>query len=140
MSRRSETPAPAVFAAVDDLMAAAPCDLGVTDWVGVTAADVEGFEGATGGQVSPYFAVSLTNRFLPDLIQVPGASSGVNYGADSARFGRPLGPGDRVRCFARLVSAEPVNGGVQTAVEVRVEAEGAPEPACVVLSLSRWMR
>lgn len=121
-------------------MASAPCDLGVTDWVVVTAADVEGFEGATGSGVSPYFAVSLTNRFLPDLIQVPGASSGVNYGADSVRFGPPLGPGDRVRCSASLVSAKPVNGGVQTAVEVRVEAEDASEPACVVLSLSRWLR
>lgn len=121
-------------------MASAPCDLGVTDWVLLTAPEVEGFERSTGGEVSPYFAVALTNRFLPDLIQVPGASSGVNYGADSVRFGAPLGPGDRVRCSASLVSAKPVDGGVQTAVEVRLEAEGAPEPACVVLSLSRWLR
>lgn len=131
---------PAIYADLDDLLAAPPCDLGATDWIEVTPGDVAGFEQATGGEVSPYFAVSLSNRFLPDLIQVPGASSGVNYGADSARFGPPLAPGQRVRCSAGLVAASPVNGGVQTTIEVRIEVEGGGEPACVVRSLSRWLR
>jgi acyl dehydratase len=131
---------PAVFAEVDDLLSSAPRHLGTTAWVEVAPSDVQRFERATGGEISPYFAVSLTNRFLPQLIQVPGASSGLNYGADSARFGSPLQAGDRVRCSASLVSAQPVNGGVQTTVEVRVEVDGATEPACVVRSLSRWLR
>lgn len=132
--------APAVFTDVDDLIDASPRELGATDWVEVTGAEVERFERSTGGQVSAYFAVSLTNRFLPDLLQVPGASSGVNYGAESAAFGPPVGAGDRVRCSATLAAAAPVNGGVQTTVEVRIEVDGRAEPACVVRSLSRWLR
>jgi acyl dehydratase len=88
---------------------------------------------------SPYFALSLTNRFLPDLLQVPASSSGVNYGAESVEFGPPLSAGDRVRGAAALVGAAEVKGGVQTTVEIRVEVDGAAEPACVVRSLSRWL-
>ena len=122
------------------LLDAAPRELGATEWVAVAPEELQLFEEATGGEVSPYFALSLTNRFLPELIQVPAASSGVNYGAESARFGPPLAPGDRVRGSAALVAATEVNGGVQTTIEVRVEAEGKSEPACVVRSLSRWLR
>lgn len=141
MSAPSRTPA--VFTDLDELLAAADGgqrDLGATEWVEVTPADTETFEQATGGEVSPYFAVSLTNRFLPDLIQVPAARSGVNYGADSARFGLPLRAGDRVRGSATLLAATAVSGGVQTTIEIRVEMEGSEEPACSVRSLSRWLR
>lgn len=129
-----------MFDQLDELLAAAPRELGTTPWVEVTGDELVQFEQSTAGPVSPFFAVSLTNRFLPELIQVPGASSGVNYGADSARFGPPLAAGDRVRCSASLLAAAPVNGGVQTTIEVRVEVYGANEPACVVHSLSRWLR
>jgi hypothetical protein len=40
---------------------------------------------------------------------------------------------------AALREATEVPGGVQTVVEVRVEVEGEPEPACVIRSLSRWL-
>jgi acyl dehydratase len=136
----SAPPVPAVFGDLDQLLRAAPRDLGATAWVEVAAGDVAGFERATGGRVSPYLALSLTNRFLPDLLQVPGAASGVNYGAESARFGPVLRVGDRVRARAVLDSAAEVGGGVQTTVEITVEVDGAEEPACVVRSLSRWLR
>ena len=134
------SPTPSLFTDLDELVSAAPRDLGATGWVDVTKDELEMFEAATAGQVSPYFAVSLTNRFLPDLIQVPAASSGVNYGAESALFGPALRAGDRVRCAATLQAATPVNGGVQTTIEVRVEVEHGEEPACVVRSLSRWLQ
>jgi len=131
---------PAVFTDLDELLSGHPRDLGATDWVEITTAEVAGFEDAVGGPVSPYLALSLTNRFLPDLLRVPAAASGLNYGAESARFGRPLSAGDRVRVTASLVDAAEVNGGVQTTVEITVEVAGAAEPACVVRSLSRWLR
>lgn len=130
---------PATFDDLDRLLSAPPLDLGGTDWVEVTAAEVELFERATGGPVSPYLALSLTNRFLPSLLAVPAASSGVNYGTERADFGPPLAPGDRIRVTAALVAAGEVAGGVQTTVEIRVEVDGG-EPACVVHSLSRWLR
>lgn len=131
---------PVVFSELDALLAAAPADLGATEWAVVSAAEVAGFERASGGPVSPYLALSMTNRFLPDLLQVPAASSGVNYGADSVRFGAALSPGDRVRAVAALVAAAEVAGGVQTTVEIRMEVDGSDEPACVVRSLSRWLQ
>ncbi len=130
---------PAVFHALDDLLAAAPRDLGATEWVQVTPADVSRFERSTGGPVSPFLALALTNRFLPDLLSVPGAASGVNYGADGATFGAPLQTGDRIRGSAVLTAAAEVTAGVQTTVQITVEVDGA-EPACVVRSLSRWLR
>jgi acyl dehydratase len=73
-------------------------------------------------------------------MQVRGASSGVNYGTGAIRFAPPVHTGDRIRARATVVDAAAVNGGVQVSVEIRVEAEGRPEPACVVESLSRWLR
>ena len=130
---------PAVYDSLDDLLAAAPRDLGATGWVSVGPAEVSDFERSVGGEVSPYFALSLTNRFLPELLLVPAASTGVNYGAESADFGPPLSAGDRVRGAAALVAADEVRGGVQTTVEIRVQVDGSDEPACVVRSLSRWL-
>ena len=129
----------AVYTSLDELLKAPPLDLGATEWVVVGEGEVADFSGSTGGEVTPYFALSLTNRFLPNLLLVPGAASGVNYGAESVSFGRPLVAGDRVRGAAALLRADEVRGGVQTTVEIRVEIDGSDEPACVVRSLSRWL-
>lgn len=131
-------PAPARFDSLDDLLAAAPRPLGTTPPVAVGADELADFERATGA-LSGFMALSLTNRFLPDLIQVPAASSGVNYGAESVRFGAPLVAGDLIRVGAVLVDATPVRDGVQTTVEITVSVDGAEQPACVVRSLSRWL-
>ena len=129
----------AVYASLDELLKAPPLDLGATEWIVIGEGEVAGFAESTQSSGSPYFALSLTNRFLPDLLLVPGAASGVNYGAESVRFGPPLVAGDRVRGSAALVAADEVRGGVQTTVEIRVEVDGSDEPACVVRSLSRWL-
>jgi acyl dehydratase len=128
----------AVFDSLDELLAAPPLDLGATGWVEVGAQEISDFVAAAGSR-SAYLAVSFTNRFLPDLLQVPAASSGVNYGAESIELGPVLEPGQRVRAVASLVDASEVNGGVQTTVEVTIEVEQAEEPACTVRSLSRWL-
>ena len=145
MTTRDGTPGAAVFETPDDLLGGVGLDLGSTAWATVDAVDVTRFASATGtpagpGEVPPLMVLALTNRFLPDLLQVPGASSGVNYGTGSVRFGVAVSAGDRIRASARLSEAVEVPGGVQTSVEITVELEGSPEPACVVESLSRWMR
>ncbi len=137
---------PTLFHDLDHLLAAAPLELGSTGWVEVEPDALSGFHRATwsqagpGGEVPPMMLLSLTNRFLPDLLQVPAASSGVNYGADSVRFGPPAHQGDRVRAAATLLSAVAVGDAVQTTVEIRIEVDGATGAACTVHSLSRWMR
>ena len=136
---------PTVFESPDELITGAGRALGATGWAAVEAADVKAFVSATGapqtdGTVPPLFVLSLTNRFLPDLLEVRGATSGVNYGTGTVRFPAPVRPGERIRVSARLLGAVEVSGGVQSTVEITVEVEGSDEPACVVESLSRWMR
>lgn len=119
--------------------------MGTTGWATLEASDVKRFVEATatpdvGGTVPPLMVLSLTNRFLPELLQVPGASNGVNYGTGSVRFPAEVRVGDRLRASALLSEAVEVPGGVQTTVEITVEVDGSAQPACVVESLSRWMR
>ena len=145
MPPRQGTTDKTVFDSPDHLLDAVGRDLGVTPWATVEAAEVTGFAEATGTPVSedvvpPMMVLSLTNRFLPGLMEVHGASSGVNYGTGTVRFPAPVRVGDRIRASARLVDADDVDAGVQTTVEITVEVEGSAEPACVVDSLSRWMR
>lgn len=134
------------FASFDELKEVGPTDLGSTDWFRLEAGSIRDFRSATGepGVASddaapPLLLLALTNRFLPSLMQVPCAGSGINYGADRVRFPTPARPGDRLRARAFLMESSEVPGGLQTRVQVRVEVEGADEPCCVLESLSRWL-
>jgi acyl dehydratase len=141
-----EANAPAAVG-LDDLVGAVGHDLGRSDWTTIEAARLAEFALATGapppepGQPAPpMFVLALTNLFLPQLLEVRGADSGVNYGAGEIRFPAAVRVGDRVRAWARIVDAVEVASGVQTTIEIRVEVDGGTEPACVVQSLSRWTR
>ncbi|HKE75744.1 MAG TPA: hypothetical protein VKB57_19150 [Acidimicrobiales bacterium] len=129
----------AVFTSLDDLRAAAGADLGATGWVEVTVGHVGQYGDATGDRAATYLALALTNRLMPELIAVPAASLGVNYGTGPVRLGPPPAPGARLRARARLVACDDVAGGVQTTIRVTMEVEGADEPACVLDALSRWL-
>ena len=135
------------FDSPDELLSAVGRDLGTTPWMSVDPASADQFDRATEhasearDRVPPLLLLSLTNHFLPQLLEVGGISSGVNYGANSVRFGTAAArTGDRLRAIATVIDAAEVPGGVQTTIRIVVEVEGAPEPACVVDSLSRWLR
>lgn len=139
-------------------------DLGTTDWVELTQERIDTFADATGDHQwihvdveraraeSPfggpiahgYLTLSLVNLFLPDLVEVRGASMGVNVGLDKVRFPTPVPAGARVRGRGTVVSAEEAKGGVQVVVRVTVEVEGstpgepAERPACVADTISRF--
>ena len=87
-----------------------------------------------------YLTLSLTNMFLPNLITVEQLSMGINYGANKVRFPAPVPVGSRVRVGAELSSVDEITGGVQAVITITVEVEGSPKPACVVESLTRYMR
>jgi acyl dehydratase len=151
---------PTVFATPDDLLGATGADLGHTDWIEITQDRVDQFAEATGDHqwihVDPeraaaespyggtiahgYLTLALTNLFLPQLIEVRGISMGVNYGAAKLRFPAPVPVGSSVRGHGAITEAEAVAGGVQTTIVITVEVEGGTKPACVVESLSRWLR
>lgn len=134
------------FDSPDELLSAVGRNLGTTPWLTVDPAAGDQFDAATAHAsgardlVPPFMVLSLTNYFLPQLLEVGGISSGVNYGANSVRFGVAARAGDRLRATATIVEAAEVAGGVQTTIRIVVEVEGVPQPACEVESLSRWLR
>ena len=147
------------FATLDELRGAAGTHLGWSDWVEITQERVNLFADATGDHQwihvdvdranaeSPfggpiahgYLTLSLSNLFLPQLIEVPGAAAGVNYGTGKVRFPSPVRVGSRVRGGAEITAVEEIAGGVQTTIVITLEVEGQDKPACVIESLSRWL-
>jgi acyl dehydratase len=153
------TMAQTVFESLDEVRAAVGTTLGTSDWIEVTQRQVDTFAEATGDhqwihvdveratRESPfggpiahgYLTLSLTNLVLPQVVEVRGASVGVNYGTGKVRFPAPVPVGSRVRGTAELVACDEVAGGVQTSIVITMEVEGGAKPACVVESLSRWL-
>ena len=148
-----------VFASPDELLDAVGTDLGSSDWVTVEQDRIDGFADATDDHqwihVDPvaaatgpfgatiahgYLTLALTNRFLPEIVRVDGISMGINYGVDKVRFPQPVVVGSRIRGSATLTSAEEIAGGVQAVTTIVVEIEGSTKPACIVESVSRFLR
>ena len=150
-----------VFASPDDLLVSVGRQLGHSDWVTVDQAQIDMFAEATGDHqwihVDPeaaaagpfgatiahgYLTLSLTNLMLPQIVRVEGISMGVNYGVNRVRFPQPVLVGSRLRASATLTAAEELPGGVgvQTVITIVVEIEGEAKPACVVESVSRFLR
>ncbi len=149
---------PTEFRTADDLKAAVGTTLGPTDWVEIDQARIDKFADATGDHqwihVDPerakngpfgttiahgYLTLSMTSMFLGQLVHVPGASAGINYGANKVRFPAPVPVGSRVRMRVEVVEVTDVPGGVQVVTRGTVEIEGGDKPACVVDSVSRWL-
>lgn len=86
-----------------------------------------------------YLTLSLSNLFLPQIVEVVGFSTGVNYGVDKVRFPSPVKVGDRVRAGAELTEVTDVANGLQTKIVITIEVEGSAKPACIIESLSRWL-
>ena len=144
---------------LDELRAAVGRDLGTSEWLEITQERVNTFAEATGDDQwihvdverakaeSPfggpiahgYLTLSLTNLFLPEVVEVTGISSGVNYGVNKVRFPAAVPVGSRVRGNVKLEAAEDVRGGVQTTMLITVELEGSEKPACIVEAISRWL-
>jgi len=150
---------PTTFTTLDELRDAAGRQLGWTDWVDITQERVNLFADATGDHQwihvdvaramaeSPfggpiahgYLTLALSNLFLPQLLEVPGASAGVNYGTGKVRFPSPVPVGSRIRGGAEITAVGEIPGGLQTTITITIQVEGQDKPACVIESLSRWL-
>lgn len=144
---------------LNELRSAVGRELGTSEWLEITQERVNTFAEATGDDQwihvdverakaeSPfggpiahgYLTLSLTNLFLPEVVEVTGISSGVNYGVNKVRFPAAVPVGSRVRGHVKLEAAEDVRGGVQTTMLITVELEGSEKPACIVEAISRWL-
>ena len=112
--------------------------LGTTEPFDITADRLAQFAEATGDPDATYFAISISNMFLPQIVEVHGFALGVNYGTDLVRLHGQLAAGDRVRTCASLLDVIDVKGGIQTRMLITVE-DGDGRPVCSIESLSRWL-
>jgi len=150
---------PRVFSSPDQLLEAVGESLGTSSWIEISQERIDTFADATGDHqwihVDPvkaadgpfgttiahgYLTLALTNKFMPEIMRVDGASMGINYGVNKVRFPQPVLVGSRVRGSATVKSCDQIAGGVQVVVELVVEIEGSERPGCVCQSVSRFMR
>jgi acyl dehydratase len=142
---------------IDELKKLAGSDLGTSEWIEVTQERINTFADATGDHqwihVDPekaaegpfgapiahgYLTLSLFIPLFTELLDVEGVSTKVNYGLNKVRFPSPVKVGSRIRLVGKLAEVEDVPGGVQITVDGTIEIEGAPKPAAVLQSLSRF--
>ena len=152
------------FEGIDAVRSAVGTHLGFSEWTTVTQEQVNTFADATGdhqwihvdvdraNRESPfggpiahgYLTVSLTNLFLPQVVEVRGISAGLNRGTGKIRFPAPVPVGSRLRAGVELVEVSDVERdgvvtGIDTSMIITVEREGSDKPVCVVESLSRYL-
>jgi acyl dehydratase len=150
--------AAARFESADALRAAVGRSLGPSEWLRIEQPRIDLFADATddhqwihvdvarakqgpfGGPIAHgYLTLSLVNHFLPQLLTVPTARMGVNYGCNKVRFPAPVPAGSRIRASGEILEVEPIQGGVQVVVRVQIEIEGGTKPACVADTVSRFL-
>ena len=147
-----------VLDGLDAILAAEGTHLGYSDWLEITQDRINAFADATGDHqwihVDPeqakdgpfgttiahgYLTLALSNFFLPQIVEVQGISMGLNYGVDKVRFPAPVPVGSRIRGGAEVTGVQPIEGGVQATIRITIEIEGAPKPACIIDSISRYL-
>ena len=143
---------------IDAVRSALGTHLGYSDWLEITQDRVDIFADATGDHqwihvnvdkakngpfgapiAHGYLTMSLSNMFLPQIVEVTDVSMGINYGTDSVRFPAPVVVGTRIRAGAELIAVTDITNGVQTTIRITIETDGGKKPNCVIDSLSRWM-
>jgi acyl dehydratase len=146
------------FESADALKAAVGRSLGPSEWLPIEQERINLFADATddhqwihvdeerarqgpfGAPIAHgYLTLSLVSHFLPQLLVVPTASMGVNYGCNKVRFPAPVPVGSRIRGRGEVVGVDEIPGGVQVVVRVTVEIEGGAKPACVADTVSRFV-
>ena len=154
-----DTPtAQSVLDGAEAVRAAVGTHLGYSEWLEIDQDRVNTFADATGDHqwihVDPerakdgpfgapiahgYLTMSLSNYFMPQIVETRGFSAGINYGVDKVRFPSPVKVGERIRAGAEMIEVSEVKGGIQTVVRITIEIEGGTRPACVIDSISRWL-
>lgn len=132
-------------------------DLGISSWIEVSQAAVDGFAEATGdhqwihvdverAKAGPfggtiahgYLTLSMLIPMWSELLVVEVTSMAVNYGLDRVRFPAPVPVGSRIRTSGTLSSAEEVSGGVQVKAQLTVECDAQEKPVCVAEAIFRF--
>lgn len=125
-------------------------ELGLTAWMIIDQERVSRFADATDDQqwihVDPekarrhspfpgtiahgFLILSLAPRICYDTFHIEDAAMVLNYGLDRVRFPQAVETGSRVRGRVTLKEYLPIPGGARFKVELVVEVESLPKPAC----------
>lgn len=146
-------------ARIDDLGALVGQELGTSSWVEVDQPRIDTFatatndhqwihtdpvqakEGPFGTTIAHgYLTLSLVIPMWSEILEVPDATTKVNYGLGRVRFPAPVPVGSKVRARATLVELEEIRGGVQVTVDVVIERDGGDKPVCVAQPIFRFYR
>ena len=146
------------FKSVDEFEAALGETLGPSDWLTIDQDRINTFADATGDHqwihvdvekakdgpfgapiAHGYLTLSLVNHFLPQLLVVPNAKMGINYGCNKVRFPAPVTVGSKIRASGEIVEVSDIQGGGQVVVRITLEIEGGGKPACVADAVSRFI-
>jgi acyl dehydratase len=141
---------------VAELKSLVGSQIGTSDWITIDQARIDQFAAVTGDDqwihVDPvraaagmfgstvahgFLTLSLLPLFIRSSHKVNGARMSVNYGLNRVRFPSPVPVNSRLRAHFKLMSFEPIEGGVQLITEVTVEREGQAKPVCVAESVGR---
>jgi acyl dehydratase len=146
------------FADFDELKAAVGTEIGVSDWLTVDQDRINTFADATGDHqwihVDPeraakgpygrtiahgFLTLSLLVPLANQAVSVGGIRMGLNYGLNKVRFISPVPVDSRIRARVTLDGVTDIAGGIQVGRAVTIELEGADKPACVALSIARYL-
>ncbi len=128
-----------VLCGADDMRAAVGKHLGYSDWLHIDQQRIDLFAQATGDALASFLPLALSNMFLPQIVEVAGFTTGINYGCNHVRLAAPLSVDARVRGGAQLTNVSEVVGGLQTTMTITIEVAHGNKPACEVQSISRWL-
>ena len=147
-----------IFENPRDLLGKDGTKLDTSEWLTIEQSRIDAFADCTGDHqwihVDPvkakdgpfratiahgYLTLSLTNLFMPQMIEVRGFKSGLNVGMDRTRFLMPVTVGSRIRGTGVIQSVEEAKGDtIQCVIRITVEIEGADKPALVVDAITRY--
>lgn len=149
-----------VIASIDDALALAGTELGVSDWLEIDQARIDAFADATGDHQwihvdperakgeSPYGTTIahgfLTLSLIPALSKqcfvVENARMGINYGLNKVRFVAPVAVNSRVRVRSELAEVDRIDEATaHLTVRHTVEVEGGSKPAALVEMIGRYV-
>jgi acyl dehydratase len=139
-----------IIAEIKELETLAGQELGVSDWMPIEQDRIDLFAEATGDwqwihvdperarRESPFgttiahghLILSLTPKFLSEIIEVEGARLLVNPGFERMRIRSPVRSSDRIRMRASLKKLRPLPGGaMHGTIHFTFEIEGQRKPA-----------
>jgi acyl dehydratase len=146
-------------ARIDELGALVGQELGTSSWVEIDQPRIDTFATATNDHqwihtdpvqakdgpfgttiAHGYLTLSLVIPMWSEILEVPDATTKVNYGLGRVRFPAPVPVGSKVRARATLVELEEIKGGVQLTVDVVIERDGGDKPVCVAQPIFRFYR